>query len=328
MAAPPLTIDEVRFPTEIAQGATGGPMFSTIIAAGKSGTENRVAQWVLGRRRWDVSHAQRDTAQADELVAFFNARRGRLYGFRFRDPSDYVADDEPLYPTGAPTVQLERTYTSGPVTSRRPIYKPVEAVGITVTREGSPFALFTVDWNSGTLFLTPDSTKAISGITQANGAVVSCTGHGFLVGDRIWFEGVGGMTQVNNAVHVITGVNANDFTISTNTTTYGAYTSGGSAVKYVQPSEELLWTGEFDIPARFDTDEMAMAQVDVEWRDWEGIPILELLGEPTVQEPETPGGDPIELFLAYRFEDSPGVTDNEGTGGADFDLVESGVCEG
>jgi hypothetical protein len=48
--------------------------------------------------------------------------------------------------------------------------------------------------------------KVISGITQANPAVVSCVGHGFTDGDVVWISGVGGMQQVNNRAFIVDGV--------------------------------------------------------------------------------------------------------------------------
>lgn len=329
MAAPPLVIDEVQLPVEIARGAQGGPMFSTIVAAGRNATEKRIAQWVVGRRRWDISHARRDEAQADTLAAFFYARRGKLFGFRFQDPEDYQATEEVLYPTGAPYVQLERTYTSGPVSSRRVIYKPVQSVGITLLREGVPYTLFAVDWTSGMVFLSPDSTKTITGITKASAAVFSCTAHGFLTGEEIWIQDVAGMTQMNDRVVTISGVTTDTFTVSVNSTGFSTYTSGGLAKKFVQSSEALLWTGEFDIPARFDTDECVLTQTDVTVREWEGITIIELIGVPAVveQDPPDPPVEEIALLLAYKFEDGA-IEDNTGTGGATYDLTQADICEG
>jgi hypothetical protein len=48
--------------------------------------------------------------------------------------------------------------------------------------------------------------------------------------------------------------------------------------KYVQPSDLLDWSGEFDVPVRFDTDEMKLIAPSSEVRDWNDIPIIELLG--------------------------------------------------
>ena len=326
MAAPVLTIDDVQLPVEIAKGAVGGPMFSTIVASGKSAAEKRIAQWVVGRRRWDVPFSRRDAAQANALVSFFYGRRGRLRGFRFQDPEDYKATAEVLYPTGASTVQLERTYTSGAVASRRKIYKPVQSVGVTLTRNGSAFTMFSVDYTSGMIYLTADITKAITGITQASGAVISCTAHPFSIGDELYMSGVAGMTQINGQVVTITATSANTFTVSLNTTAYSAYTSGGLAHKYVQSDETLLWTGQFDIPARFDTDACLVTQADRDLRDWDSVPIVELLQVPT----PNPVAPPAVLELVaqaladgataiYAFSESAGVLINQHTPGT-FDL--------
>jgi uncharacterized protein (TIGR02217 family) len=50
----------------------------------------------------------------DELTAFFYARRGPAYGFRFKDWNDYLLTQEVIaHGDGATTVfQITKTYTS------------------------------------------------------------------------------------------------------------------------------------------------------------------------------------------------------------------------
>src|SRR5262249_32311876 len=48
----------------------------------------RNTPWAHGRRRYDVGGAVRTLDDLHTLIAFFEARRGQLNGFRFRDPSD------------------------------------------------------------------------------------------------------------------------------------------------------------------------------------------------------------------------------------------------
>jgi uncharacterized protein (TIGR02217 family) len=303
-------IDEVRFPELISRGAVGGPTFSTIVVASATGIEQRIGQWSKARHKWDVSHALRTPVFAETLMAFFIARAGKLRGFRFKDWRDFQATLETLYPTGASTVQLEKSYTSGLRTQRRPIYKPVQSAGITVLRNTVAFTLFAIDWNSGTLFLTPDSEKVITAITNAVTAVVSSTAHGFLAGDFVFITLVNGMTQINNRTVEILSVNANDFTIDLDTTDYGVYTSGGIAGKYIQPSELLQWTGEFDVPVRFDTDIMNLLQADSQARAWENVPVIELRGCPVIEEqtpPEPPVEGPTEENMLWYF-DSDNIT--------------------
>ena len=80
---------EVRLPMRLALGAVGGPERQTEIIALASGREVRNAKWARSRRRWNVGSSVTDLASLQALVSFFEARSGRLYGFRFRDPLDF-----------------------------------------------------------------------------------------------------------------------------------------------------------------------------------------------------------------------------------------------
>ncbi len=66
-------------------------------------------------------------AQLDALIAFFRARKGRAYGFRFKDWTDYQASAQRIG-TGNGTLtqfQLVKSYASGGITEPRTIAKPV-----------------------------------------------------------------------------------------------------------------------------------------------------------------------------------------------------------
>lgn len=77
---------------------------------------------------------------------------------------------------------------------------------------------------------TTRANATITAITAANpGSVTTSGAHGFSSGDLIYISGVAGMTQVNNRLFTITSTGANTFTIGVNTSTYTAYTSGGTA---------------------------------------------------------------------------------------------------
>jgi hypothetical protein len=108
---------EVRFPDNIAYGATGGPEFATTVVATGSGHEKRNVNWAEARGRWDVASGLKKQAQIDELIAFFRARRGKAYGFRFKDWTDYKATGQ-LLGTGDAVetqFQLVKHYPSGSV---------------------------------------------------------------------------------------------------------------------------------------------------------------------------------------------------------------------
>ncbi len=81
-------IDEVPFPLAVALRATGGPERRTEIVVLGSGREVRNARWADSRRRWDAGSGIRSLDDLAEVLAFFEARRGRLHGFLYRDPLD------------------------------------------------------------------------------------------------------------------------------------------------------------------------------------------------------------------------------------------------
>src|SRR5262245_64460923 len=80
---------EIRFPTAIAFGARGGPERRTEIVTLGSGHEERNARWADSRRRYNAGYGVRSLDDLHAVVAFFEERRGRLYGFRWRDRIDF-----------------------------------------------------------------------------------------------------------------------------------------------------------------------------------------------------------------------------------------------
>ncbi len=92
---------DVRFPMKLALGASGGPERRTEIVPLASGGEARNALWSGSRRRWDVGGAISKLDELNALIEFFEARRGRLHGFRFRD----FTDDRSTRPEQAITPQ-------------------------------------------------------------------------------------------------------------------------------------------------------------------------------------------------------------------------------
>jgi uncharacterized protein (TIGR02217 family) len=79
------------------------------------------------RARYDVSTGIKNRTQAADVISFFRARKGRAYGFRFKDWSDYRVTGQ-LIGAGNGTqtaFQLTKTYTSGGENETRPLKKPV-----------------------------------------------------------------------------------------------------------------------------------------------------------------------------------------------------------
>ena len=131
-----MAFHEVRFPDNISRGARGGPERRTQIVELASGDEERNASWADSRRRYDVAYGIRRADDLAAVVAFFEARNGRLHGFRYKDWADYKSalpshaitptDQQIGTGTGSlQTFQLAKRYISGAQTWVRTIAKPV-----------------------------------------------------------------------------------------------------------------------------------------------------------------------------------------------------------
>jgi uncharacterized protein (TIGR02217 family) len=193
---------EVQFPPDISYGASGGPGYSTTVVTTVSGHERRNANWAAARGKWNVAHGLKKREQVAALIAFFRARKGRAYGFRFKDWTDYQAFAQVLgVGDGAnKTFQLVKHYASGGEFDTRLIAKPV----------------------TGTVKIYRDGVEAVTGWT------------------------------VNTATGLVT------FTT--------APASG------VQVTADL----EFDVPVRFDSDQMDITIETYQLGSWGQIPVLEI----------------------------------------------------
>jgi len=127
---------EIRFPSAISRGATGGPERRTEIVALGSGHEQRNSRWAHSRRRYNAGYGVRNIDDIHEVLSFFEERRGRLHGFRWKDHADFRScpplkaatplDQEIAIADGTASVfQLVKSYGSGEARYRRFIRKPV-----------------------------------------------------------------------------------------------------------------------------------------------------------------------------------------------------------
>ena len=84
-----MAFHEARLPARLAFRSTGGVGRRTEIATLGSGFERRSTPWPQGRRRYLIGANLRSLDDMAALTAFFEARRGQLYGVRFRDFADF-----------------------------------------------------------------------------------------------------------------------------------------------------------------------------------------------------------------------------------------------
>jgi uncharacterized protein (TIGR02217 family) len=160
-----MAFHDVRFPDNISRGARGGPERRTQIVELASGDEERNASWANSRRRYDVAYGIRRSDDLASVVAFFEARNGRLHGFRYKDWADYKSGlpSQPITPTdqqigtgngSLKTFQLAKRYISGAQSWTRTIAKPVAgtvriALGMVEQMSG-----WTVDATTGVVTFT------------------------------------------------------------------------------------------------------------------------------------------------------------------------------
>ncbi|MEO0329207.1 MAG: DUF2460 domain-containing protein [Pseudomonadota bacterium] len=206
---------EVRFPTDLALGATGGPERRTEVLTLGSGREQRNSQWAHSRRRFNAGYGIKTLEDLQSVIEFFEERRGRLYGFRFRDPMDWksakgngqVTAFDQIIATGdgsSRVFQLVKQYGSVSTGYQRQIVKPVNGT-VKVSVNGSEVSANYFSTNSQT----------------------------------------GRLTFIQNAA---------------------------------PPSGQVIQAGyEFDVPVRFDADEIAINLTHFEAGDIPSIPIVELL---------------------------------------------------
>ena len=158
-----MAFHEVRYPVGLSIGSSGGPERRTEIVTLVNGFEERNSPWAHSRRRYDAGAGMRSLDDFAALIAFFEARRGQLHGFRWKDWADYktclpsqsvsALDQEIGVGDGVTTVfQLKKTYASGGSTYTRDCVK-VAVAGVVQTLP----AEFTVEEARGivTLNLPP-----------------------------------------------------------------------------------------------------------------------------------------------------------------------------
>lgn len=173
-----MAFHEVRLPARLAFGSTGGVERRTEIVTLGSGFERRSTPWAQGRRRYLVGANLRSLDDMAALTAFFEARHGQLYGFRFRDFADFKS----CSPGGAITpfdqnlgvgdglqtaFELRKTYGEGEASPVRRIHKPVDGTA-RISLDGVELdpAAFEVDLITGTITL---AVPAASGVTVSAG---------------------------------------------------------------------------------------------------------------------------------------------------------------
>jgi uncharacterized protein (TIGR02217 family) len=186
-----------------------------------SGHEQRNANWAQARHQYDAVHAIKSDAQLRTLLDFFHRVRGKLDGFRYKDPLDfdntntYYSDNWMHMGMGNASdtdYQIKKYYHAGTDATSR----------------------------------IRDITKPITGTFSVGQGGADTSGGGPSV--TAYTEGV-------------------DFTID--------YTTGILSWTSIPGVTAMWWKGEFDVPVRFDTDEL-YTTIEAYTANTTNVPLVEI----------------------------------------------------
>ncbi len=208
-----MAFDDVRFPTSISRGCTGGPERRTDVVTTASGREERNSRWANSRRKYNLGFGVKTTAQLHDVIQFFEGRRGKLHSFRFKDFADFKSSAA----NGVPQ-RTDQILGSG---------TGVLAAFQLVKHYGGP------------------SRDYVRNITAPVAGTV-----------LVAVNGVASLAFTLNAVTGVITFNAGNFPAN------GAIVTAGF---------------EFDVPVRFDTDEITVNLKHFEAGEIPEIPLIEVL---------------------------------------------------
>lgn len=286
---------EERLTVEVISGSTSyGDEYNVEITEVSSGREHRRLRHPIPRRYFDFAFIMESDEFGASVFDLYSRVFGKFAGFRVKAKDDFTThldieapeyDDQELVAiTAGSTYQLVKRYGEGtPLAIGRPIrslFKPVAGtvlVGIRNPITGDhQISQWSVDNTTGVVTMSANKTRPITGITQAPTAVLTVGSHAFLPGEFVHISGVSGMTQINGQRAEVLSSGGSTITVNINTSTYSAYTSGGTANTNPQSGETVLGGCEFDIPCRFN------ARLEVQYttdnvRTASGVELVELI---------------------------------------------------
>lgn len=179
---------DMSFPAKLARGAIGGPFRQTNVQTRANGIETRNIALLHSRRRWEIASKGSSLDEIHETLVFFEARMGKVYGFRFKDPMDNKSCLPSLTPaftdqiigTGNGTnkvFQLQKKYGDAQNSYYRPIKLPVlNSVSIGVSGAIKESNTYSINYQTGEINFTT---------APANGAQITA---GFSFDNMVRFD--------------------------------------------------------------------------------------------------------------------------------------------
>jgi uncharacterized protein (TIGR02217 family) len=172
-----MPFDNVRFPTAISRGSTGTAERRTDVVTTASGREERNARWANSKRSYNAGFGVKSLDDIQNVVAFFEERRGRLYAFRWKDFADFkscaaiatvaAADQNIAIGDGVTaTFQLVKKYGAGTRNYLRVINAPVAGT-VRIAVNGTVTTQFAANVLTGSVTFNAGSIPAIGAVITA-----------------------------------------------------------------------------------------------------------------------------------------------------------------
>lgn len=279
-------LESPRFPDKIAFGAVVGPTYSTNVVTAYSGRESRIANWSQGRIKFEVALRAQAPSDIDTVKSWFRAVKGRFNGFRIKDWTDYTATTSNGIFTFVSfgVYQLAKLYVTGALSEMRVIQKPV-AGSVAVYRNGNVLSAgVSLDTTTGLATFSPFAQANVTAVTVGASTQITLASalSGLAVGGLLYLSGLGGADAglLNGQQFTVSAIAGAMYTLSVNTSGKTITPSTGMGSMYVQPADVLTWAGQFDVPVRFDTDEMQAQIIDKGTAglvaEWASIQMIEI----------------------------------------------------
>ena len=104
-----------------------------------------------------------------------------------------------------------------------------------------------------------------------------------VAGQRLYLDNFTGVDAnlLNSRSHLINSVVGPVFVLATNTAGKTIANAGSNATgrKFAQSTDTLAWSGQFDVPMRFDTDQLVGQIIAPNLYSWSSIPLVEVRNE-------------------------------------------------
>lgn len=172
-------------------------------------------------------------ANPGSYLAMYNSAKN-FKGFAFIDKGRTILWNRPEDKTGLYGSKIDpqnsTVYTSNTATNLASGDGSTKTFTGTLSGGGSPNAF--INFFAFSPYGQIAAAKTITGISKATSAIVTATAHGYSLGDKVVFQSITGMTQLNNVIATVNGiVDANNFALNVDSTGFTAYSSGGTAAK-------------------------------------------------------------------------------------------------